>query len=115
MGRVVFTRKAEPAVDWSEIESRLQDISTSSRSHPLIGPPAALTNDSRESASDGSVVSLSSHQDVIPEFQAATAASALSQGGRRAPRHEIAFIDPSIFDLEGCGASMSVIAFNFIR
>ena len=46
MGRVVFTRKAEPAVDWSEIESRLQDISTGAPSPDLpIEPSATLAND----------------------------------------------------------------------
>jgi hypothetical protein len=35
----VFTKNAEP-VDWLGIESRLQEISTSSPSHPSIGLPA---------------------------------------------------------------------------
>ena len=32
LDRVVLSKKAEPAIDWSEIESRLQDISNPSQS-----------------------------------------------------------------------------------
>jgi hypothetical protein len=47
VGRVVFTWKAEPAVDWSEIESRLREISTPSfQSSDLpVEPSATLAND----------------------------------------------------------------------
>ena len=47
MGRVVFTKKAEPTVDWSEIESRLQNSSTpSSQSSDLpVDPSVTLAND----------------------------------------------------------------------
>jgi hypothetical protein len=50
LGRVVFTRKAEPAVDWSEMESRLQDISAFSPPSHLssdlpLEPSASLVND----------------------------------------------------------------------
>jgi hypothetical protein len=46
MGRVIFSPKAEPAVDWCEIESRLRDISTGGRSPDLpIEPSATLAND----------------------------------------------------------------------
>jgi hypothetical protein len=46
VGRVLFTPKSEPAVDWSEIESRLQDISTGAPSPDLpIEPSATLAND----------------------------------------------------------------------
>jgi hypothetical protein len=81
VGRVVFTKNAEP-VDWLlEIESRLQEISASScPSHPAVGPPAAPMNNQPESASRGSVVSLSSHLDIIAEFHAAIAAAVSSKG-----------------------------------
>jgi len=62
LGRVVFTRKAEAAVDWFEIESRLQDISVSS--DISIAPSAALANDPTLIASGERVVSLSSHHDI---------------------------------------------------
>lgn len=79
MGRVAFSKKAEP-IDWFEIESRLQEISGFSRfSGSPIGPSVALTNDQAESASDDSVVSLSSHQDIIRNFQGAIATSISSQ------------------------------------
>lgn len=80
MGRVAFTKKAEP-VDWFEIESRRQEISGFCRfsSYP-IGPSIAPTNDPPAFASDDSVVSLPSHQDVLRNCQAATATSNLSQG-----------------------------------
>lgn len=44
MGRVLFVSKSEPAVDWSEIELRLQEISTGTPSPP-IEPSATLAND----------------------------------------------------------------------
>jgi len=43
VGRVVFNRKAEPAVDWSEIESRLQDISNPSRSSSDVPIESSVT------------------------------------------------------------------------
>ena len=46
MGRVLFTPKSEPAIDWSEIELRLQEISTPARSHDLpVAPSATLAYD----------------------------------------------------------------------
>jgi hypothetical protein len=47
LGRVVFTPKAEPTVDWSEFESRLQDISTPSpqSSDLRVEPSVTLAND----------------------------------------------------------------------
>jgi hypothetical protein len=75
VGRVVSATNAEP-VDWFRIESRLEDISTFSHSsHPQVGPSAALTKNSAESASGDSVVSLSSHEAIVPEFLAAIAGS----------------------------------------
>ena len=80
MGRVAFTEKAEPA-DWFEIESRRQEISGFCRlSGSPIGPSIAPTNDPRAFASDDSVVSLSSHQDILRNCQAAIATSILSEG-----------------------------------
>ena len=75
MGRVVFTPKAEPAIDWSEIESRLQDISSSdiplARSAALANDP--ILNDPILLASGDRVVSLPPHHDIS---QPAIAASA---------------------------------------
>ena len=52
MGRVLFTSKAEPAIDWSEIESRLLEISTPARPRYLmvekalpVEPSATLAHD----------------------------------------------------------------------
>jgi hypothetical protein len=50
LGRVVFTRKAEPVFDWSEMESRLQNISAFSPPSHLssdlpLEPSASLAND----------------------------------------------------------------------
>lgn len=79
MGRVVFTPKAEPAIDWSEVEPRLQDISSISNislaafavlaNDPILNNPILLASGDR-------VVSLSSsHHDIS---QAAIAASTSS-------------------------------------
>ena len=78
MGRVVFTPKAEPAIDWSVVESRLQDISSSP--HISLAPFAARASDSMLNdpillASGDRVVSLSSHHDI---FQSAMATSTSS-------------------------------------
>jgi hypothetical protein len=40
LGRVVFTKEGEAALDWSEIESRLQDISA-------VSPPSHLSSDTQ--------------------------------------------------------------------
>lgn len=112
MGRVLFTAKAEPAkaepaINWSEIESRLQEISAPIRSSDLrvepslpLEPSASLAHDPAladeppatrsppvsnpgdpveilPSQSDGAV-SLSPHQDILTEFQAAIAVSTSS-------------------------------------
>jgi hypothetical protein len=46
LGRVLFTPRSEPAIDWSEIESRLQEISTGAPSLDLpIEPSATIAND----------------------------------------------------------------------
>jgi hypothetical protein len=66
LGRVVFTKKAEPTVDWSEVESRLQDISTpSSQSFDLpIEPSVTLANDP-PAASDEAVTASSDPLDML--------------------------------------------------
>jgi hypothetical protein len=94
VGRVVFTTNAKP-IDWFQIESCLQDISTSSP--PFIEPSAAPMNDPPQSASDGfRLVSLSAHQDI---FQSAITAPDFAQGDHMALRHEVAFIEPTISGL----------------
>jgi hypothetical protein len=80
VGRVVFGKNAEPE-KWFRLDSRLQDISASSRcSDSPLEPSSALLNDRTESASRASVASPSSHPDIIAEFQAAIAASVSSKG-----------------------------------
>ena len=55
MGRVLFTAKSEPAIDWSEIESRLQEISAPAGSSELpVEPSARLAHD--PSVADASAV-----------------------------------------------------------
>jgi hypothetical protein len=46
LGRILFAAKSEPAIDWSEIESRLQEISTPVRLSDLpVEPSATLAHD----------------------------------------------------------------------
>jgi hypothetical protein len=46
LGRVLFTAKSEPAIDWSEIEFRFQEISAPARSSDLpVEPSATLAHD----------------------------------------------------------------------
>ena len=46
MGRIRFTPRSEPAIDWSEIDSRLQEISAGARPTDLpVDPSVALAND----------------------------------------------------------------------
>jgi hypothetical protein len=112
LGRVLFaakaeSAKAEPKINWSEIESRLQEISkpTPASDRPVetslpLEPSAPLAHDPAHandppvandrpvsnpcdpldilfSPSDGAV-SLSSHQDILTTLQAAIAVSDLS-------------------------------------
>ena len=96
MGRVVFGENAEPD-RWSRLESLLQDIAAHQPSDPSI-VPASPAIDPQNSVSDRSgVVALSSRPDIL---QPASAATASSQGGLMAARHEGAFIDPGVADLE---------------
>ena len=95
MGRVVFGENAERD-KWSRLESLLRDIAAHQPSDPSIVPEGPAI-DPQDSASDNSsVVALSSQPDI---FQSATATPA-SQGGRVAARHDVAFIEPGIADLE---------------
>jgi len=96
VGRVVFGENAERD-KWSRLESLLQDIAAHQPSDPSIVPGGPAI-DPQNSVSDiASVVALSSQPDI---FQSATAATASPQGGRMAARHEVAFGDPRIADLE---------------
>jgi len=46
LGRVLFTSKSEPAIDWPEIKSCFQEISTPARFHDLpVAPPATLAHE----------------------------------------------------------------------
>ena len=79
MGRVVFGKNAEPE-KWFRLDSLLQDIAAHQSPDPSIvpGDPAI---DPQNSASDRSgVAPLSSHPDIISEFQAAIAAAVSSKG-----------------------------------
>src|SRR5437016_4452606 len=89
VGRVLFTSKSLPAAGWFEIESRLQEISSSSRPSDIpIEPSVTLATDSPVTADpvidsgdllfspiDGAP-SLSPHQDTTAEFWTASKASA---------------------------------------
>ena len=82
MGRVLFTAKAEPAkaepaIDWSEIESRLQAISAPIRPSDIPAQPSMpITDDPLAATPSDDVVSLSPYRDIFSEFQAAADASA---------------------------------------
>src|SRR5258706_9023287 len=92
VGRVVFGENAVRE-KWSRLESLLRDIAAHQPSDPSIVPGVPAI-DPQNSASDRSgVVALSSQPDI---FQSATAATASSQGGPMAARHDVAFIDPTI-------------------
>ncbi len=96
MGRVVFGRNAEPG-KWFRLDSLLQDIAAHQPSDPSIGPSRPATGPQNSVSDRSAVAPLSSQPDI---FQSATAATASSQGGRMAARHDVAFIDPGIADLE---------------
>ncbi len=96
MGRVVFGKNAEPD-KWLRLDSLLQDIAAPQPSDPSIVPGSPAI-DQQDSASDSSgVVALSSQPDI---FESATAATASSQGGLMAARHDVTFVDPGIADLK---------------
>ena len=96
MGRVVFGKNAEQD-KWFRLDSLLQEIAAHQPSDPSIVPGVPAI-DPQNSASDRSgVVALSSQPGIL---QSAIAASASSQGGHMVARHEVAFIDPSVADLD---------------
>ena len=108
MSRVVFGRNAEPE-KWFRLESLLQDIAAHQSPDPSIVPDDPAI-DRQNSASDGSgVAPLSSHPDIISEFQSATAAAVSSKGVAMTARHQVAFIDPGIADLEADDAPQAEI------
>jgi hypothetical protein len=105
VSRVVFGKNAEPE-KWFRLESLLQDIAAPQSPDPSIVPGGPAI-DPQNSASDGSgVAPLSSQPDI---FQSATAATPSPQGGHMAARHEVAFIDPGIADLEAGDAPQAEI------
>jgi len=105
VGRVVFGRNAEPE-KWFRLDSLLQDIAAHQFPDPSIVPGGAAI-DPQNSASDRSGVAPPSSQSDI--FQSATAATPSSQGGHMVARHEVAFIDPGIADLEAGDAPQAEI------
>src|SRR6266852_1496604 len=111
VSRVVFGKNAERD-KWFRLDSLLQDIAAHQPSDPSIGPGGPAI-DPQNSVSDRSgVAALSSQSDI---FQSATAATASSQGGPMAARHEVAFIDPSISDLDACIANSFRSSARFAR
>jgi hypothetical protein len=107
VGRVVFGKNAE-LDKWFRLDSLLQDIAAHQPSGPSIGPDGPAI-DPQNSVSDRSgVVALSSQPDI---FESATAATASSQGGGMAVRHEGTLIDPSISDLDAGDARHAEILF----
>jgi hypothetical protein len=100
VGRVVFGKNAGQD-KWFRLDSLLQDIAAHRPSDPSIVPGSPAI-DPQDSVSDRSgVVAPSSQPDI---FQSATAATASSQGGLMAARHDVAFIDPGIADLDAFAA-----------
>ena len=66
LGRVRFTPRSEPAIDWSETESGLREISAPFNfSHLPSEPSATLANDPPGSASGDFILLLPSHQDDL--------------------------------------------------
>src|SRR5258707_13977097 len=96
VGRVVFGKNAEQD-KWFRLESLLQDIAAHQPPDPSIVPGSPAIDPQDSSADRSGVVALSSQPCM---FQSATAATASSQGGRMAARHEGPFIDPGISDLK---------------
>ena len=99
MGRVRFTPRSEPAIDWSEIESRLQEICGTScqsseatdfprelsasraKERPILIDEAALLAPV-ESGDNHSFVTLSSQPDILKPANVATAPSQAVSYGR---------------------------------
>jgi hypothetical protein len=96
VGRVIFGENTEPD-KWLRLESLLQDIAAHQPSDPSIVPGGPAIDRQNSVCDRSGVVALSSQPDI---FQSATAAGASSLGGSMAARQEVAFIDPSIADLE---------------
>jgi hypothetical protein len=96
VGRVVFGKNAELG-KWFRLDCLLQDIAAHQPSDPSVGPGGRTTGPQNSVSDRSGVVPLSSNPDI---FQSATAATASSQWGRVAARHEVAFIDPGIADLD---------------
>jgi hypothetical protein len=103
------SNKAE-SIDWFQIESRLQDISTSRSSHLAIDLSAALANDPPATASSDPVVSLSVHRDIIPSNHPEIFATSRLQGRVMAKLQEIASIQPNISEAEAHRAALSFSA-----
>jgi len=96
VGRVIFGKNAEPD-KWFRLDSLLQDIAAHQPSDPSIVPGGPAI-DPQNSVSDNSgVAALSSRPDIL---QSASAATASSEVGLMAARHEVAFFDPSVGDSE---------------
>jgi hypothetical protein len=85
LGRVVFPRPAEPAVDWSEIESRLRDISNSfdASSDLTIEPAVIMANDPPafiiHSASIEPIASVANNLPASNDLSAATPRDSLGK------------------------------------
>jgi hypothetical protein len=91
LGRVRFTGKAEPALDWSELESRLREIAgtscQSSESDFPLEPSGSRAKEGRllieevaplapvENADNHSFLTLSSQPDILNPVNAAIAPS----------------------------------------
>lgn len=83
-GRVFFTPKSEPVkvepgIDWSEIESRLREIAVIVRGNS-VDQSEPIVRDPPVTTPSDAAVTLSPYQDAFSEFQAAeTSASMPSQ------------------------------------
>src|SRR5438477_13090630 len=95
VSRVVFGKNTEQD-KWFRLDSLLQEIAAHQPSDPSIVPGGPGIDPQNSVSESSGVVAPSSQPDILEPATAATA----SQGGRMAARHEIAFIDPGIADLE---------------
>jgi hypothetical protein len=96
VSRVIFGKNAEQD-KWFRLDSLLQDIAAHQPSDPSIVPGGPAIDPQNSVSDRPGVVAPSSQPDI---FQSATAATALSEGGPMAARHDVDFIDPSTSDRE---------------
>jgi hypothetical protein len=119
LGRIRFPPRSEPAIDWSEIESRLQEISAGTRPTDLaVDPSVTLAND-LATANDPPLtndLSVTSDPPVIsPTDPLAEMLSRLGEGAvSRSHRQDIAEF-PTGIEPSASMASQPATDFNRVR